>query len=31
MDTQAGGFVFGISNLVGLIPVRGQQSGAARP
>jgi outer membrane protein insertion porin family len=31
IDTQAGGFVFGISNLVGLIPVRGQQSGAARP
>jgi outer membrane protein insertion porin family len=31
VDTQAGGFVFGISNLVGLIPVRGQQSGAARP
>jgi len=31
IDTQAGGFVFGISNLVGLIPVRGQQAGAARP
>ena len=31
IDTQAGGFVFGISNLVGLIPVRGQQGGAARP
>jgi outer membrane protein assembly factor BamA len=31
IDTQAGGFVFGISNLVGLIPVRGQQQGAARP
>ena len=31
MDTQAGGFVFGISNLIGLIPVRGDQAGAARP
>jgi outer membrane protein assembly factor BamA len=31
IDTQAGGFVLGISNLVGLIPVRGQQQGAARP
>jgi outer membrane protein assembly factor BamA len=31
IDTQAGGFVFGISNLVGLIPVRGQQQAAARP
>ena len=31
MDTQVGGFVLGISNLVGLIPVRGEQSGAARP
>jgi outer membrane protein assembly factor BamA len=31
IDTQAGGFVFGISNLLGLIPVRGQQQGAARP
>jgi outer membrane protein assembly factor BamA len=30
IETQAGGFVFGISNLVGLIPVRGQQAGAAR-
>jgi outer membrane protein assembly factor BamA len=30
MDTQAGGFVFGVSNLVGLIPVRGEQGGAAR-
>ncbi len=27
IDTQAGGFVFGISNLVGLIPVRGTQAG----
>jgi outer membrane protein assembly factor BamA len=31
IDTQAGGFVFGVSNLVGLIPVRGQQQAAARP
>jgi hypothetical protein len=31
MDTQAGGFVFGISNLIGLVPVRGDQGGAARP
>jgi outer membrane protein assembly factor BamA len=31
VETQVGGFVFGISNLVGLIPVRGQQSGAALP
>jgi outer membrane protein assembly factor BamA len=31
IDTQAGGFVLGISNLVGLIPLRGQQQGAARP
>jgi outer membrane protein assembly factor BamA len=31
IDTQAGGFVLGISNLVGLIPVRGQLQGAARP
>jgi outer membrane protein insertion porin family len=31
MDTQVGGFVLGISNLVGLIPVRGEQSGAVRP
>ena len=30
IDTQAGGFVFGVSNLVGLIPVRGDQGGAAR-
>ena len=31
IDTQVGGFVLGISNLVGLVPVRGQQQGAARP
>jgi outer membrane protein insertion porin family len=31
IDTQAGGFVLGIANLVGLIPVRGQEQGAARP
>jgi outer membrane protein insertion porin family len=31
IETQAGGFVFGVSNLVGLIPVRGLQQGAARP
>jgi outer membrane protein assembly factor BamA len=31
IETQAGGFVFGVSNLVGLIPVRGPQQGAARP
>jgi outer membrane protein assembly factor BamA len=31
MDTQVGGFMFGVSNLVGLIPVRGDQAGAARP
>ncbi|MGH7295402.1 MAG: BamA/TamA family outer membrane protein [Polyangiaceae bacterium] len=31
VDTQAGGFVFGVSNLIGLIPVRGAQAGAARP
>jgi len=30
IETQAGGFVFGISNLIGLIPVRGQQQGAVR-
>jgi outer membrane protein assembly factor BamA len=30
METQVGGFVFGISNLVGLIPVRGDQAAAAR-
>jgi outer membrane protein insertion porin family len=31
IDTQAGGFVLGLSNLVGLIPVRGPSQGAARP
>jgi outer membrane protein insertion porin family len=31
IETQAGGFVFGVSNLAGLIPVRGPQQGAARP
>ena len=31
IQTQAGGFVFGVSNLVGLVPIRGQQQGAARP
>jgi outer membrane protein insertion porin family len=33
IDTQAGGFVFGVSNLIGLglVPVRGQTQGAARP
>ena len=33
VDTQAGGFVFGVSNLIGLglVPVRGQAQGAARP
>jgi outer membrane protein assembly factor BamA len=30
IDTQAGGFVLGVSNFVGLLPVRGQQQGAAR-
>jgi len=30
IETQIGGFVFGVSNLVGLIPVRGEQAGAAR-
>jgi outer membrane protein assembly factor BamA len=30
IDTQAGGFVLGISNFFGLIPVRGQQQAAAR-
>jgi outer membrane protein insertion porin family len=29
--TQAGGFTIGISNLLGLIPVRGNDQGAARP
>jgi outer membrane protein insertion porin family len=28
IDTQAGGFVLGLANLVGLIPVRGQEQGA---
>ena len=31
IDTQAGGFVIGVSNLIGLIPVRGVEQGAARP
>jgi outer membrane protein assembly factor BamA len=31
IDTQAGGFVLGVSNLIGLLPLRGQQQGAARP
>jgi outer membrane protein assembly factor BamA len=31
VQTQAGGFVFGVSNLIGLVPIRGQQQGAARP
>jgi len=31
IDTQVGGFVIGLSNLVGLIPVRGADQGAARP
>ncbi len=31
IDTQAGGFVIGLSNLIGLIPVRGANQGAARP
>jgi outer membrane protein assembly factor BamA len=31
IDTQAGGFVIGLSNLLGLIPVRGSDQGAARP
>ncbi|MDP8998706.1 MAG: BamA/TamA family outer membrane protein, partial [Myxococcota bacterium] len=33
IDTQAGGFVFGLSNLAGLgiIPVRGPRQGAVRP
>ena len=30
IDTQIGGFAFGVSNLVGLIPVRGAQGGASR-
>jgi hypothetical protein len=31
IDTQAGGFVLGIGNLVGFVPFRGAQGGAARP
>jgi outer membrane protein assembly factor BamA len=31
IDTQAGGFTIGVSNLIGLIPVRGADQGAARP
>lgn len=31
IDTQVGGFTFGLSNLIGLIPLRGEQSGAVRP
>jgi outer membrane protein assembly factor BamA len=31
VDTQVGGFVIGLSNLIGLIPVRGSDQGAARP
>ncbi|HTQ44853.1 MAG TPA: BamA/TamA family outer membrane protein [Polyangiaceae bacterium] len=31
IDTQVGGFTFGLSNLIGLVPVRGEQSGAVRP
>ncbi len=31
IDTQAGGFVFGVANFVGLVPVRGPAQGAARP
>jgi outer membrane protein insertion porin family len=31
IDTQVGGFVLGVANLVGLIPVRGPAQGAARP
>ena len=33
IDTQAGGFVFGVSNLfgLGLLPLRGPEQGAARP
>jgi outer membrane protein insertion porin family len=30
IDTQIGGFVLGVSNLVGLIPLRGAQGGASR-
>jgi outer membrane protein assembly factor BamA len=31
IDTQAGGFVLGVANLVGLLPVRGPNQGVARP
>jgi outer membrane protein insertion porin family len=31
IDTQVGGFMIGLSNLIGLIPVRGADQGAARP
>ena len=31
IDTQVGGFVLGIGNLVGFVPFRGPQGGAARP
>ena len=31
IDTQAGGFVIGVANVVGLVPVRGSGQGAARP
>jgi outer membrane protein insertion porin family len=31
VDTQAGAFVLGIGNLVGFVPFRGPQGGAARP
>jgi outer membrane protein assembly factor BamA len=31
IDTQVGGFVVGVANLVGLIPVRGQAQGAVGP
>jgi len=31
IDTQAGAFVLGIANLVGFVPFRGPQGGAARP
>jgi outer membrane protein insertion porin family len=30
IDTQAGGFVLGVANLVGFIPVRGQNQGAVQ-
>jgi hypothetical protein len=31
IDTQAGAFVLGVANLVGFVPFKGQQQGAARP